>query len=151
MDEPKSKIPPSPHHGRDPFLSPRGVRDDEERPHMFPITYPTACSIKPYSTVIPRAITRNYHDRPPRADRVGQMPNPKAAAIVNNTDEGDDVTPHQTIAGLYELPMRVDPSSRDETVTDDSEGSVGWVTGSFTTRNSVTEDCDNWLNNPLTR
>ena len=84
-------------------------------------------------------------------DRVGQMPNPKATAVVNNTDEGDDVTPHQTIAGLYELPMRVDPSSRDETVTDDSEGSVGWVTGSFTTRNSVTEDCDNWLNNPLTR
>lgn len=71
-------------------------------------------------------------------------------------EEDEDCTPHQTIRGLSELHLHVQPASRDETVTDDSEGSVGagWATGLIASRNSVTtrdfEESDEWLNNPRT-
>jgi hypothetical protein len=47
--------------------------------------------------------------------------------------------------------MHVDPSSRDETVTDDSEGSVGWVNRNSVSTRDFSEESDDWLSNPRTR
>jgi hypothetical protein len=148
-----SKVPPNrnPFLGQEPFCAPQGVHDDEDRPHI----YPAACVLTPYSTVAPRAISTNCHDHPhpPQAHRVGLISNLRATAIVNTTEEEEDFRPDQTIAGLSQLRMRVDPSSRDETVTDDSEGSVGvgWANRNSVSIRDFTEEGDDWLNNTRTR
>jgi hypothetical protein len=151
MNKLESKVPlnPNPFLGQEPFCPPQGVRDDEDRPHIYPAT----CVITPYSTVIPRAISTNYldHPHPPRAHRVGLISNLRAMAVVNTIEDDDGFRPHQTIAGLSQLRMQVDPSSRDETVTDDSEGSVVWVNRNSVSTRDFSEESDDWLSNPRTR
>lgn len=166
MDE-KSKIPPNPFKGEDPFCPPNGVHDDDmEKPYI----YPPMCTITPYATVIPRGAAKNPLSRPPQASRLakrlGLISNLKALGIVykpqkrqgeEQEEEDEDCTPHQTIRGLSELHLDVQTASRDETVTDDSEGSIGagWASGPFASRNSVTtrdfEESDEWLSNPRPR